>query len=317
VRAATILGPQELALRRAEPPEPGYGEVRIRLEGCGVCGSNLPSWDGRPWFQYPLAPGAPGHEGWGVVDAVGPGVSAARLGERVGALSYNAFAEYDLARSDALVRLPRELCDGPFPAEPLGCAMNVLRRCAIQAGQFVAVVGVGFLGALLVQLAARAGARVIAISRRRFALEVAEAAGATEIIRLDNLAAAVRQVWALTGEAGCERVIEAVGEQPALDLAAEITAERGRLIIAGYHQDGLRQVNMQLWNWRGLDVINAHERAPEAYRQGMQMAVEAVARGDLDPAPLITHDLPLADLPRAFELMRTRPDGFLKAVVRP
>jgi len=54
-------------------------------------------------------------------------------------------------------------------------------------------------------------------------------------------------------------VIEAAGQQWPLDLATELTRERGRLIIAGYHQDGPRQINMQLWNWRGLDVINAHE----------------------------------------------------------
>jgi hypothetical protein len=56
----------------------------------------------------------------------------------------------------------------------------------------------------------------------------------------------------------------------AADLAGELCAERGRLVIAGYHQDGMRQVNVQLWNWRGIDVINAHERDPQAYVDGMR-----------------------------------------------
>jgi NADPH2:quinone reductase len=90
---------------------------------------------------------------------------------------------------------------------------------------------------------------------------------------------------------------------------------RGRLIVAGYHQGGLRQVDMQLWNWRGLDVINAHERDPEAYLAGMRAAVEAVAAGQLDPSPLITHRVSLADLAKAFRMLRERPDGFLKAVL--
>jgi threonine dehydrogenase-like Zn-dependent dehydrogenase len=60
------------------------------------------------------------------------------------------------------------------------------------------------------------------------------------------------QVRALTDNSGCDRVIEAVGRQEALELAGELT--RGRLSIAGYHQDGLRQVNMQLWNWQGFAV---------------------------------------------------------------
>jgi threonine dehydrogenase-like Zn-dependent dehydrogenase len=110
-------------------------------------------------------------------------------------------------------------------------------------------------------------------------------------------------------------VIEAVGKQWPLDLAAELTRERGRLIIAGYHQDGPRQVNMQLWNWRGLDVINAHERDQAVYIQGIRDAVDAVASGRLDPDPLYTHTYPLDRLGEALDATRDRPDGFLKALV--
>ena len=89
----------------------------------------------------------------------------------------------------------------------------------------------------------------------------------------------------------------------------------GRLVIAGYHQDGPRQVNMQLWNWRGLDVINAHERDPRIYLAGMQSAVEAVRAGRLDPAPLYSHRFPLSRLDEALTLSEERPDGFMKALV--
>ncbi|HXF61719.1 MAG TPA: hypothetical protein VNK95_08880, partial [Caldilineaceae bacterium] len=105
------------------------------------------------------------------------------------------------------------------------------------------------------------------------------------------------------------------GSQWPLDLAAELTRIRSRLIIAGYHQDGPRQVNMQLWNWRGLDVINAHERDPEVYVAGMRAAVEAVAAGRLDPTPLYTHCYPLDELARALTTLQERPEGFLKALV--
>jgi threonine dehydrogenase-like Zn-dependent dehydrogenase len=88
-------------------------------------------------------------------------------------------------------------------------------------------------------------------------------------------------------------------------------------VIAGYHQDGPRQVDMQQWNWRGLDVVNAHERDPAVVARGMQEAMAAVADGVLDPIPLITHRVPLAELGHAFELMRERPDGFMKAVALP
>jgi threonine dehydrogenase-like Zn-dependent dehydrogenase len=125
----------------------------------------------------------------------------------------------------------------------------------------------------------------------------------------------IELVKQLTGGHFCDRVIEAVGKQWPLDLAAELTRERGRLVIAGYHQDGPRQVNMQMWNWRGLDVINAHERDPAVYLQGISDAVAAVVDGRLDPMPLYTHHYPLSELDTALNATRDRPDGFLKALV--
>jgi threonine dehydrogenase-like Zn-dependent dehydrogenase len=233
----------------------------------------------------------------------------------VAALSYSAYAEYDLADASATVKLPAALDGQPFPGEPLGCAMNIFRRSDIQPGQTVAIVGIGFLGALLTRLAKNAGARVIAISRRPFSLDVARGMGADETIAMDDHWAIIERVKALTGGVLADRVIEAVGKQWPLDLAAEITKERGKLVIAGYHQDGPRQVNMQMWNWRGLDVINAHERDPRVYVEGIRMAVDAVASGRLDPTPLYTHRYPLDRLDQALDDTRDRPDGFLKALV--
>ena len=315
MQAAVIAGPQTLTVERVALPEPGPGEVRLKLEGCGVCGSNLPPWEGRPWFEYPFEPGAPGHEGWGHVDALGEGVTGSEVGDRVTAISYHAYATHDLVAADAVVKLPEALDNMPFPGEPLGCAMNVFERSDIRAGQTVAVVGVGFLGGLLVQLAAGAGARVIAVSRRPFSLELAKGVGAAETVPLTDRYETLQRVMDLTDGEGCDRVIEAVGTQEPLTLAGEFTRVRGRLMIAGYHQDGPREVNMQLWNWRGLDVINAHERDPARYTSGMRRAVEAVVAGTLDPTPLLTHTFTLDDLGSAFKAMQTRPDGFLKALV--
>lgn len=316
MRAVVIDGPRRARLETTTAPEPAVKQVRVRLQGCGVCGSNLPPWEGRPWFKYPMAPGELGHEGWGIVDAVGPGVTQIHPGDRVAMLSYRAYAEYDVAPEDAVVRLPASLDGQPFPGEALGCAMNVFRRCEIYAGQTVAILGVGFLGAVLASLSVNAGARVIAISRRPFALEVARRLGAEHTISIADPRAVIDQVRDLTGGLWCDRVIEATGLQGPLDLAGEITRERGQLIIAGYHQDGLRQVNMQLWNWRGIDVINAHERDSQVYLEGMRLAVEAVVNGDLDPTPLYTHRFGLDQVGQALDTMRERPDNFLKAIIQ-
>lgn len=314
-RAVRFRQPHVLAIERIVAPPPGAGEVRVKLEGCGVCGSNLPVWEGRPWFEYPLEPGAPGHEGWGTVEAVGEGVNDPAPGDRVALLSCHAYAEYDLAPASGVVRLPEALEGRAFPGEPLACVMNIFGRSAIEAGQTVAIVGVGFIGAALTALASRAGARVIALSRRPFALEMAERMGASALISLDDGARAVAQARAVVGEGGCHCVIEAAGTQQTLDVATELTGIRARLVIAGYHQDGLRQINLQQWNWRGLDVINAHERDPAAYRRGMAAAVEWVARGGFDPEPLWTHRFPLEEAGAAFEALARRPAGFMKALI--
>lgn len=315
MEALVIKAPKIIESKTVKLPEPGRDEVRIKMEGCGLCASNLPMWEGREWFQYPVAPGNPGHEGWGIIDKVGEGVTDFEVGERVAAITYNAFAEYDIAKAASMVKLPAELNDMPFPGEPLGCAMNIFSRSDIKEGQTVAIVGIGFLGALLVQLAHHAGARVIAISRKESSLQVAERCGANETIKMDDHWQIIENVKKLTNDNFCDRVIEATGKQWPLDLAGELTAVRGRLIIAGFHQDGPRQVNMQLWNWRGIDVINAHERDPEEYLKGMKSAVEAVKEGRLTPTPLFTHTFPAKDLQKAFELHHESPEGFIKALI--
>jgi threonine dehydrogenase-like Zn-dependent dehydrogenase len=315
MRAAVLTGPGRITIEQVAVPEPGPGEVRVRLEGCGVCASNLTPWAGPDWMRFPTPPGELGHEGWGVVDAVGAGVTAVTPGTRVAALSYRSYAEYDLAAAAAVVPLPPALDGLPFPGEPLGCAFNIFARAEVRAGQTVAIVGIGFLGALLTRLASAAGARVIAISRRPESLALARAMGAAETVAMDDHQAIIDQVRALTDGRFCDRVIEAVGKQWPLDLAGELTAERGRLIVAGYHQDGPRQVNMWLWNWRGIDVVNAHERDPAVYIAGIREAVDAVASGRIDPAPLYTSRYPLERLGEALDATRDRPGGFVKALV--
>jgi threonine dehydrogenase-like Zn-dependent dehydrogenase len=272
VAAARIVAPRRVALDRAPLPE---GELLVRVEGCGVCASSLPLWEGRPWFEYPLAAGAPGHEAWGRLDD----------GRRVTFLTQHGFAEWAAVDADSVVELPSELDGLPFPGEALGCAVNIFRRSAVEPGQRVAIVGMGFLGSALAQLCAHAGAEVVPVRRG------------------DEPGVAA------------ERVIETGGVQATLDAAARLVAERGRLVIAGFHQDGPRQIDLQSWNWRGIDVVNAHEREPRVYVEGMRAAVQLAAQGVLDVERLVTHRFPLRRTGEAFEAAAARPDGFVKAWV--
>jgi 2-desacetyl-2-hydroxyethyl bacteriochlorophyllide A dehydrogenase len=305
MRAAVLRAPHDIALQVIEPPVPGPSEVRIRVEGCGVCGSNIPPFTGRPWFSYPMLPGMPGHEPWGVIESWGRNVSGVTRGQRVAFLADRAFAELVVADADRIVPLPEALADRPMPAEPLACAVNVMERAAIAAGDRVAVIGVGFLGAVLVDLAVQRGATVSVWSRRAFARDIACELGAVEAFDFE----------AASPETPFDCVIEAAGEQHTLDRASALVRERGRLVIAGYHQDGPRSVNMQSWNWRGLDVINAHERDTARYVEGMRRAVALAADGALHLELLCTHAVPFEDIACAFDAALNRPPGFLKAMV--
>jgi threonine dehydrogenase-like Zn-dependent dehydrogenase len=276
--AAVLSAPARSRLTRVPVPEPGAAEALVRIEGCGVCASSLPLWEGRPWFDYPRAAGEPGHEAWGIVEHVGEHVDSLEPGMRVWLLCDRAFAELAVAPAAHCVA-----ADDPVPGEPVACAVNVVRRADVRAGDRVAIVGMGFLGSLVAQLCERRGARVVPVRRDS---EIHDA---------------------------FECVIECTGTQAALDTASRLVAERGRLVVAGYHQDGPRTIDLQSWNWRGIDVVNAHERSPEAYVSAMREA----AALHLDVAPLLTHRFPLDALDDAFAAARDRPPGFVKAWVEP
>lgn len=317
---AVLNQPQRFVLRKEELSECSPDEVCIALEGCGVCASSLPVWEGRPWFEYPMPTGSPGHEGWGTLIALGDRVRRERkdlfIGKRVTCLGGHSFATHTKVSAREVVSLPDSLKDIPFPGEAIGCAMNIFQRADIQPGQSVAIIGAGFLGLLLVQLATSVGAKVLVMSRRSSARDLALRYGAQACFDTEDWWGNAHEIVRLTEGLGCERVIEVTGMQFALDTATEMIAEYGKLIIAGYHQDGLRQVNMQKWNWRAIDVVNAHERDTRRYICGIEAAVAATEEGRIKPHELLTHSFPLDRLDDAFQMMVDRPDGFIKGWIR-
>jgi threonine dehydrogenase-like Zn-dependent dehydrogenase len=241
---------------------------------------------------------------------LGPAVRGLREGERVALLCDHAFASEVVVPTDRLCALP---FDGDFPGEAFACAYNIFQRSRIVAGRTVAVVGSGFLGGALIQLASHAGARVIAISRRAFSLRLASRQGAAHT--LEASPQAEKTVQELTGGAGVDVAIECGGVQDTLDLATRLLRQSGRLVIAGFHQDGPRQIDLCLWNWKAFEIVNAHERDAGKVLAAMQGAARAVRDRRLDPTPLLTHSLSIEQLDRAFGLAEQRPEGFVKATV--
>jgi threonine dehydrogenase-like Zn-dependent dehydrogenase len=292
-----------------DDPAPGAGEVLVRIRACGICGSDLNAWRGVAGIEYPLPPGAPGHETLGEVVALGPGVAGVRVGQTVTGLVWNGFADLAVARAEHLLVLPEAQAAAGVLGEPLACAMNVVRRSAIGAGDRLAVVGFGYLAALVVQLLPPGIGGWVALSRREDSRALALRLGAEAAYDFAHVPA---ELWDSFGV-----VIEAAGVQQTLDYATWLTAYGGRLVIAGYHADGPRTVNMQSWNWKGIDVINAHAREPAVYVRALREALELAGSRGLDLGRLETHTWPLERAADAFRSAEERPAGFVKGVVRP
>jgi 2-desacetyl-2-hydroxyethyl bacteriochlorophyllide A dehydrogenase len=312
-KAAVMDKPGSISFIEERLQEPGAGEILVKMEGVGLCASGIPLWEGREWFNYPLEPGAPGHEGWGKIVKIGAEVDGLKEGKRVALLTGNVFKEYAVVPAEEAVVLPPALDGKPFPGEPFGCLMNIFERADISSGQSVAVIGLGFLGQGLVRLAKQAGANVVALSRRDASLEMAS--DADLCVKMDDHYRIIEELNEYTKGNGFERVIECTGKQWPLDLGTALIGEYGKFIIAGYHQDGLRNINMQQWNWKAIDVINGHERSPERYMEGVRHAISAVEEGKLDPETMLTHRFSFNQLAEACELVAKCPDGFIKDYV--
>jgi alcohol dehydrogenase len=249
----------KLRMEERTVPEPGRGEVRIRVHACGVCFSDSATVEGNmPGLSYPRIPG---HEVIGVVEAAGEGVSSWQSGTRVGVGWFpgacgfcrqcrhgnlfaceniqgatgvtrdGGYATHMLAHASALARVPAEL--DAVESAPLLCAgittFNALRNCGAGAGELVAIHGVGGLGHLGIQFAARLGYRVVAVNRGRDKEELARSLGAHEYIDTN----ASDPAGALRALGGARAVLATVTDAAAMQAIAGGLGVNGTLLVIG------------------------------------------------------------------------------------
>ena len=319
VQVAHANAPFEIVER--EIPEPGPGLVRIKVQACGVCHSDSLTKEGAfPLVQYPRVPG---HEVVGVVDAVAPDVHRWTPGQRVGVgwhggncgycdacrrgdffacqtltaitgVTYDGgYAEYMLARAEAVAAVPEELA--PADAAPLMCAgvttFNCLRNSGARPGELVAVLGLGGLGHLAVQYAAKAGFRTVAIARGKDKQALALQLGAREYIdsqaqdpaaELLKLGGAKVVLATVTNGEAMQAVLGGLapnGSFMVIGAASSLTVSpvhllTGRLAVKGWYsgtsidsQDTLAFSVMT--GVRSMNEVYPLERAAEAYDRMM------------------------------------------------
>jgi D-arabinose 1-dehydrogenase-like Zn-dependent alcohol dehydrogenase len=272
MRAAQITGPNgPVEIVEREIPEPGGGQVRVRVEACGVCHSDSFTKEGTlPGIQYPRIPG---HEVAGTIDEIGAGVAAWTVGQRVGVgwhgghcgycdscrrgdfvtcqiapqvtgISYDGgYAEYMIAPAGALALIPEGL--SAVDAGPLMCAgvttFNPLRNSGARPGDLVAVLGVGGLGHLGIQFAAKMGFKTVAIARGRDKEALARKLGAHHYIDSQSQNAAAD----LAKMGGAKVILATVTSGKAMSAVLGGLGVNGKLIILGAAHEPL-EVNAPL-----------------------------------------------------------------------
>ena len=311
MRAYAVVGPERGEVVQLPDPQPSANQALVRVISNGVCASDLSTWS-RPQDGYPIYLG---HEPVGHVVATGLGLDVP-VGTIVTGRIAASFAELALGDAADLVVVPEGLDPAYVLGEPLGCVAEAFRRTPVQLGDRVAVVGVGFMGLVMLQLLSRSPqAALVAVDPREDARAAALAHGADTALDPGEIPAPYRvDAFDSDGSEAFDVVVEATGSQEGLSLAAALVRPHGSLTVLGYHR-GDRVVDMGLWNWKAMDVVSGHVRDAALLRRSTESGLRMLASGRIDLSGLVTHTFSLSQVDEAFRVLREKPEGFIKSVI--
>ena len=334
--------------KRIEPvdfPQPDVApdEVLIRVEACGICGSDVHGFDGSTGRRIP--PIVMGHEAAGVVERTGGSVRGLRPGDRVtfdsmvycgecrfcrrGEVNlcdnrrvlgvscgeyrrHGAFAEYVAVPERIVYRLPDVVSfEHAAMVEPVSVAVHAMALTPVRLGDAAVVVGTGMVGLLVVQAAKLAGcSRVIAVDPDDARLALALKLGATEALNPNaaDVPAAVRN---LTAGAGADVVFEVVGASQPLETAIASVRKGGTVTLVGNFSPTV-QLQLQSVVTRQVKLIGSCGSAGE-----YPVCLDLLARGAIQVQPLISAVAPLAEGPQWFERLYAKEPGLMKVILRP
>jgi 2-desacetyl-2-hydroxyethyl bacteriochlorophyllide A dehydrogenase len=334
-----VVAPRQIAFMDRELRAPEVDEVLIAVRASSICGSDLHVFQGK----HPSAalPSAIGHEIAGEVLQAGPEVSGLKIGDRVtvepvvtcdkchycqrGAyhlctnisfqyrVGQGGFAPYFIVRERWAHRLPDHLSDQEGALiEPLAVAVHAVRQADIQPGHAVAIFGVGAIGLLVLQVARAAGAGpIFVIDVHEFRLEMARRLGAA--VTFNNQEGdPLAQIQALTNSLGVDRAFEVVGLEKTLLQTIGSLRKGGKAVVLGIFEEPQVTLPANIFVQREITLTGS-----QGYNWDFQTALELAASGRVDLKTLITHQLPLVDLPQAFELIYTPPRETMKIVLTP
>lgn len=331
MKALVIEKPGQAHVVELPRPEPGPGEVRIRVERSGICGTDIHIYRGEYLGAYPVVPG---HEFAGVVDALGPGATHHAIGDRVavepnlacdccpsclsnrqnfcqgwkavGVTLPGGMAEWVCAPERAVFGIG----DLPFQAgafvEPLSCVLHGLQRLAPQLADQVLIVGAGPIGLLLLETILAMGASsVTVVDRTASRLELAAAQGGRAVSTLPSLEAIPRDRY--------EAVIDATGAPAVMQRCVEWAAPGGRILLFGVPPSGARlSLDAFAIFRKGLAILSSYT----SVRNSIQ-AVRLLQSGRVDVSALVSHELPLERFVEGVELIEKGAPGVMKILMTP
>jgi L-gulonate 5-dehydrogenase len=342
MRAAVTHAPRSMELRDdvPAPGPPGEGEVVVRPEAVGICGSDFHFFAGELHAAVGATlPRVQGHEVAATIDAAGPGCDdALRPGVRVALWPLTPCGDCypcRIGRGNVCDRFRligihtdgglQERLTMPaaqvFPiaedrpeiaalTEPVSIAVRAVHRARIEAGERVVVFGAGPIGHATAVAARERGASVLLVDRLERRLDLGRAAGAEAIAWTshDEVVGLARE-WA--GDGGPPVVVDATGAPPAIRAAVDMAASAGRVVIVGMGPDDVA-LRVGSFTEKELDVLGTSVCNRDEFAE----AVALVERNGARLAPLVTHEFPLDRAPEALVYAMENPTEVMKVVIR-
>jgi L-iditol 2-dehydrogenase len=342
--AAVLYGSEDLRVEQVDVPSLAADEVLLRVRLALTDGTDLKVWQRGYHAKMIQPPAVFGHEVVGEVAAIGKRVDARwRIGVRVVAansapclrcfhcrrgqenlcedLLFNngAYAEYMRIPGrivmENMLEVPHSVDDRSAAlVEPLACVLRGIHEMEVRTGDTSVVIGCGPIGLKYVRMLSRRGVRVIALARRAAPLEIAKRLGAVAAINVTETPDLVSAVKALTEDGrGADSVVEAAGN-PATWKQALQMVRRGGVVnfFSGLPSGTHVEIEPAAIHYAEIKLISPFHHTPRFIRE----ALEAIRRGDISAHDYVTQEIRLADLPGAFEKMKTR-SGEIKLAVRP
>ena len=342
MKAAIFNGPNKpLEIKEVPTPEPGAGQILVKVAACGVCHTDMHYIDhGVPTFKPP--PMILGHECSGKVVALGEGVKGFAEEDKIllpAVLScgycYNcrigkenicdnmvmfgnhvdgAYAEYVLAPAKDTLHLPDEvpLIEGSIIADAVSTPYHaVVNRGEVKAGDNVVVFGCGGVGINAVQVAAAVGASVIAVDIVPEKLEAAKRFGADEVINAKEVERIDKVVKKMTG-GGADVTFEVIGNPATIQTAFACIRKGGRTVVVGYTNKSVELPAAKIMFFE-QEIVGSLGCRPVDYPKIIEMA----RTGKIKVKELVTHKFPLDKINDAFDLLRSGDPTVIRSVVIP